>query len=94
MICHLLGIRSHKQPNEKATLVYLFFKPKVFKEEQRREIDTLFQALQKEIETVFGGNNSPIRKFAEENHIQLKAIAQYSEVMSPLTEENRIVLFP
>ena len=94
LICHLLGIQSHKAADEKATLVYLFFKPKVLTDEQRRGIDTLFNDLQDEIEIVFGGKHSPIRQFAEKNNIQLKAIAQYAEVMSPLTEENRIFLFP
>lgn len=94
LICHLLGVKSHKNPNETATLVYLFFKPKAASAETAKEIDGVFEDLKNEIEIVFGGKNSPIRKFAEKNNIQLKAVAEYAEVMSPLSMENMISLFP
>ena len=94
LLCHLLGIRSHKKPDEDATLLYLFFWPKVKDPLQKSALEMLFSALQAEICTVFGGPQSPIRKFAEKNRVKLVAVAQYAEVMSPLTTENTVHLFP
>ena len=91
LICHLLGIKYHKEQDEQATLVYLFFKPKTQSESQRIEIEQLFNDLTKEVEMVF--NSKPIRNFAINNNIELKAVAEYSEVMSPLTKENMISLY-
>ncbi len=93
LICHLLGIGSHKNKDEPATLVYLFFIPKVYNEKEKAEIDSVFCELKKEIEAIFGNDNSPIKSFAIKNNIQLKAIAQFSEVMSPLNAENMIYLY-
>ena len=94
MICHLMGIRSHKQQEETATLIYMFFKPKASTKEQNDEINAEFVKLTNEITTIFGSNVSPINRFAKKNNIKLKAVAQYAEVMSPLTVENLIQLYP
>lgn len=91
-VCHLLGVKSHKKESEEATLVYLFFKPKALLKEQNDEINTVFDDLQAEIRDLF--DNEHIKKFIGKNNIKLKAVAQYSEVMSPLTKENMIVLYP
>lgn len=92
LICHLLGIKSHKKQNEKATLVYLFFKPKVPLKVQQIEIDNLFFDLKTEIETIF--NSSPIKNFTKNNNIELMAVAEYAEVMCPLTTNNILYLYP
>ena len=92
LICHLFGIKSHKQQKEPATLVYLFFKPKASTESQQQEIDEVFNELSKEIKTVF--DSAPIQSFTKKNNIQLKAVAEYSDVMLPLTNENIIQLYP
>jgi hypothetical protein len=91
-ICHLLGVRCHKKQDEKATLVYLFFKPKVATETEQNEIDAIFKKLALEIKTLF--NNNAVENFIKKNNITLKAVAEYSEVMSPLTSENIIYLYP
>lgn len=90
-ICHLLGIKSDKGADKAATLMYLFFKPKAATEEQRDEIDALFDKLNVEIKAVF--ESEPIKTFAKKNNIKLKAVAEYAEVMSPLTTENAIILY-
>lgn len=92
LICHLLGIASESN-GKPATLVYLFFKPKASTESQQKEIEEVFDELTIEINTLFGNQNSPIKKFAEQNKITLKAVAQYAEVMSPLTSKNLITLY-
>ena len=91
LLCHLLGIKSHKKPNESATFVYLFFKPKTSTEVQQKEIDSVFEKLANEIQEIF--NSNPIQKFIQNNNITLKAVAEYAEVMSPLTKENIIYLY-
>ncbi len=91
LICHLLGVRDNKK-GEKATLLYLFFKPKGATENEQNEIDSLFEVLEQQIKTVF--ESTPIRSFAERNNIELKAVAQESEVMCRLTHKNLITLYP
>ena len=90
-ICHLLGIKSNKDKDEKATLIYLFFKPKTPNLEQQSEIDRIFEELKDEIKNVF--NNKSIQNFIRVNNIQLKAVAEYAEVMSSLTKDNMIILY-
>ncbi|MBQ5824592.1 MAG: hypothetical protein IIW48_07255 [Clostridia bacterium] len=90
-ICHLLGIKSHKKADETATLIYLFFKPKTTSQAQRDEINILFAKLKSEIKSVF--ESTPIKAFVQKNNIELKAVAEYAEVMSPLTTENAIILY-
>ena len=85
-LCHLLGIACQKKSAE---LVYLFFKPK--SQMYKKDINDLFEELNREIKMAF--ENKYIKKFCEENRIKLKAIAEYSEVMDPLTKENMIILY-
>lgn len=89
-ICHLLGIAAQEKGDVPASLVYLFFKPKVQQSDEVAEIDKIFCALQKEIEIVFGSKQ--VRHFIEKNNIRLGAIAEYAEVMEVLTAENRMEL--
>jgi len=90
-LCHLLGISSQKKENDSATLVYLFFKPKTKNDIDQKEIDKVFDDLQEEIITVF--NSIPIQNFIKNNTIKLRAIAEYSDVMESLNNENVITLF-
>ncbi len=85
-LCHLLGIASNEKP---ATLVYLFFKP-IYAEKQE-SIDKVFGELKEEIKNVF--DNKYIQAFCIRHNITLKAVAEYSEVMEPLTGKNIIVLY-
>lgn len=91
LICHLLGIKFHKENYQPATLVYLFFKPKAATEKEQNEINKLFVELENEIKNIF--NSKPIKNFITKNNIKLKAVAQYSEVMNALTNENIISLY-
>lgn len=90
LLCHLLGISSQKDVVENVRLVYLFFKPKTDSDEDSRSIDEVFDLLQSEIKKIF--NSKPIKSFTTKNNITLSAIAEFSEVMEPLTKENTIVL--
>ena len=89
-ICHLLGIATNKSPTKKATLVYLFFKPKTEDCKDRSEIEEVFQELQEEIRAIF--NCKPIQNFTAYHHITLQAIVEYSETMQPLTKKNVLSL--
>lgn len=90
LLCHLLGIASQKDASENIRFVYLFFKPKTDSEDDNRSIDEVFDLLQSEIKKIF--NSKPIKKFTSKNNIFLSAIAEFSEVMEPLTKENIIIL--
>lgn len=85
-LCHLLGIASR---GGSATLVYLFFKPK--NERYQESINKVFDELKDEIKVAF--NSEYIQAFCNRNQITLKAVAEYSEVMEPLTQDNLEVLF-
>ncbi|MBQ8683022.1 MAG: hypothetical protein IJ518_00715 [Clostridia bacterium] len=89
-LCHLLGIASQKHRAEEASLVYLFFKPKTQTEDSRKEIDEVFLRLQQEITALF--RSAHITAFTAKHNIALSAIAEYAEVMEPLTTQNTISL--
>ena len=86
LMCHLLGIKSSKQHEERARLVYMFFKPVADNEQEAELIGDVFGDLKAEISTIFG--SKPIRKFTEENNIELEAIYEESKVMESLTVGN------
>lgn len=88
-ICHLMGIASSKDINTKATLIYLFFKPKSAK--YSVELDNLFDELEHEIRLVF--DNKHIRSFIKKNSIRLKAYAECDYVMKALSKDNIIELY-
>ena len=90
LICHLLGIASQKREAEPATLVYLFFKPKAKTEQDAKKIDEVFEVLQDEIKKIFA--SAPIRHFTARNQIQLRAVAEYSEIMEPLNSNNIVTI--
>lgn len=90
LLCHLLGIASQKESSESATLVYLFFKPKMKKETDQNAIDEVFENLQAEILEIF--NSSPIQNFIKKHNISLQAVAEYSSIMASLNENNIIIL--
>ena len=90
LLCHLLGIASQKQNTESATLLYLFFKPKANSVEKENEINTVFDALQDEIVKIF--NSVPIQNFIHNKNIQLKALAEYAQIMEPLNANNILEL--
>lgn len=92
LLCHLLGIQSKNKDDKPATLVYLFFKPKVESLETKKQIDEIFNHLTVEIETIF--NSAPIQRFTANKNIHLKAIAEYSEVFESLNKNNVITLYP
>ncbi len=84
-LCHLLGIACQRKP---AKLVYLYFKP--LNDARQKDIDDVFEKLSAEIRMAF--ENRYIKAFCAENKIELQAIAEYSDVMVQLTDENRIYL--
>ena len=84
-LCHLLGIACQRKP---AKLVYLYFKP--LNDIRQKDIDDVFEKLSAEIRMAF--ENRYIKAFCAENKIELQAIAEYSDVMVQLTDENRIYL--
>lgn len=90
-LCHLLGISSQKNATDSATLVYMFFKPNAKSEVERMEIEEVFEVLKDEVNKIF--NSTPIQRFIKNNNIELKAVAEYSEVMESLNSENMITLF-
>lgn len=90
-LCHLMGIASSKDNTKTATLAYLFFKPKTNDDNEKREIEELFDALKSEIEKLFC--STPIQNFIKKNNIVLRAIAQNSYVMEELTSQNTKVLW-
>ena len=87
-LCHLLGVKSQKEDAEQATLVYLFFKPKAKSESVQMEIDEIFDKLREEIVKIF--NSAPVQQFVASNNIHLRAVAEYSEVMEPVSKNNII----
>ncbi len=89
-LCHIMGVASVKNKAEKATLVYLFFKPKSDDVSINNAIDRIFEELRSETESLF--NSKPIQKFTGKHKISLKAIAEYSKTMEKLTKDNMIVL--
>lgn len=89
-LCHLLGIKTQNKAKESATLVYLFFKPKVKSDKRRKEIDEVFERLQDEVIKIF--NSAPIQQFVTSAKIHLRAVAEYSEVMEALSDNNVITL--
>lgn len=92
LLCHLLGIQSENKGQKPAMLVYLFFKPKAESEETQKQIDKVFDSLTTEIKTIF--NSAPIQRFIADKNIQLRAIAEYSEVFETLNKNNVITLYP
>ena len=92
LLCHLLGIQSKNKNDKPATLVYLFFKPKTESEETQKQIDKVFDSLTTEIKTIF--NSAPIQRFIADKNIQLRALAEYSEVFEALNKNNVITLYP
>ena len=89
LICHLMGIASNKDTNTKATLIYLFFKPKSAK--YTVELENLFDELEHEIHMVF--DNKHIRSFIKKNNIQLEAYAECDYIMQALNKDNIIELY-
>lgn len=85
-LCHLLGVASQNRGRE-ACLTYLFFKPMTNKKTDQANIDEVFAELKKEIKTIF--TSLPIKNFIEKNNIKLSAVCEYSQVMEPLTKENK-----
>lgn len=81
----MLGIACQRKA---AKLVYLYFKP--MNEDKQEDIDNVFTKLSEEIRIVF--ENRYIKTFCAENGIELQAVAEYSDVMVQLTDENRIYL--
>ena len=86
-ICHLFGIA--KQNNgKKSKLVYLFFKPTSNDAQTSKQIDEVFYELISEIKLIFGCKI--ISDFCKNNNIELMAIAQQSQIMDKLTDNNTI----
>ena len=88
-ICHLIGIASNKDANRKATLIYLFFKPKSAK--YTVELENLFDELEQEIHMVF--DNKHIKSFIRMHNISLKAYAECDYIMKAISQDNLIKLY-
>lgn len=88
-LCHLLGVASYNGNGRKKKLIYLFFKPlsKSFQD----DIDTLFDVLRLDINTIF--SSEPILKFCNANQIELQAFAEEEYIMKPLTDDNIRVIY-
>ena len=91
LLCHLMGIASRSDVCEKATLVYLFFKPKVKDPKLEKAVEDLFKDLKKEIKAIF--SSAPIKAFTEKYNIELQAVAEYAEQMEDLRSNNMEKLF-
>ena len=72
-------------------IIYLFYKPKCSKENDQKAVNEVFDELKKEITSIF--SSYPIQKFCRKNNIELNAWAEYSEEMTSLSTENRIILY-
>ena len=90
-LCHLMGIASRPNRQKTARLVYLFFKPRMDCPREMEEIQQVFDELREEIRCIF--RSDPIRRFLTANQIQLEAVAEYTQTMGPLRQDNMIVLF-
>ena len=88
-LCHLMGIASQSQ--NKAMLVYLFFKPKTDHVNQAEEIEKVFAELSEEIKNIF--DSTPIRRFCEKNDITLMAVYEEAYTIEPLTEKNKHLIY-
>ena len=88
LFCHLLGIESYMKENGKkqATLVYMFFKPECKDEREQMLIEDVFKKLQEEISEIF--KSAPVKNFCAANNICLRAVAECSETMELLSEDN------
>ena len=87
LLCHLMGVKSHSN-GDRATLLYLFFKPQ--NEKYQNEIDSVFEELKSEIKTIF--ESKPIKKFCN-SQITLKAVCQTGKIMQALKDDNIEVLY-
>ena len=85
----MIGIASNKDANRKATLIYLFFKPKSAK--YTVELENLFDELEQEIHMVF--DNKHIKSFIRMNNISLKAYAECDYIMKAISQDNLIKLY-
>jgi hypothetical protein len=92
LLCHLIGIKSEmkKLKLAESKLTYLYFIPISKVDKENEQIKTVFGELKEEINKIF--NSNPIRKFTEDNHIKLDAIAERAEIMEALTKENVVSL--
>ena len=90
LLCHLLGISFQNDVSENKRLVYLFFKPKTKSAEDMSAINEVFELLQTEIDKIF--NSRPIKNFTSKHKISLMAVAEFAEVMEPITNANTVIL--
>ena len=84
LICHLLGISSRMEEDEKATLMYLFFKPIPQSADERKMMAKVFDELEGEIRKIF--NSKPIKTFVNKHNIKLKVLIETEKVMKSLNE--------
>ena len=85
LLCHLMGVASKKEQRKPATLVYLFFKPRVTGEARSR-LDGIFTKLAEEIDEIF--NRKPIQNFCRVNNIDLEVVVEEAPTMEALTTNN------
>jgi hypothetical protein len=85
LMCHLMGIASQKDPEQPASLVYLFFKPIVI-DDDNIMLNKIFTQLTEEIDCIF--NSAPIKKFCSIHKIDLKVVIEEAPVMERLTAHN------
>lgn len=91
LICHLLGIKEQKE-NKKAKLIYLFYEPVADNDEDYILINKVFDELSTEIKLIF--ESDIIKKFCTAYNVELIAIKENSRIMEPLTEFNKVIIYP
>ena len=93
LLCHLIGISSEKEKlgRDNVKLIYLFFKPKTSDEAINQQIEKIFGDLADEIKKIFESEH--IRDFAKKYNICLDAIAEHSEIMESVMKSDMIKLY-
>ena len=89
----MIGISSEKEKlgRDNVKLIYLFFKPKTSDEAINQQIEKIFGDLADEIKKIFESEH--IRDFAKKYNICLDAIAEHSEIMESVMKSDMIKLY-
>ena len=90
LICHLLGIKEQNK-GKRAKLVYLFFEPSAFNDQDAALVNEVFNELANETKLIF--NSDIIRNYCNANNIDLTALKEKSRVMEPLNKSNTFNLY-
>jgi hypothetical protein len=89
-VCHLFGI-AEQNKNKNAKLVYMFFNPITGDADKAEQIEDVFKDLTEEIKVIF--KCDVIKSFCKRKNIELIAIAEKSEIMQSISNDNLDIIY-